>query len=120
MKLDGHEKLKIKIQGDGSEVRSFAHVDDIVDGIKIIMARGKSGELYHLGNPEPITILELVKKIAAKLKVDIDLGFSPRLSDSPLVRIPDIQKARSIGYEPKITLNEGLQRMIDHMISELD
>jgi len=115
-KRGSNQKVKLEIQGDGSEVRSFAYVDDIVRGIELLLDKGQSGEIYHLGNPEPITILDLANLIAEKLQLNLDISFGPRLPDSPLVRIPDIRKAQSIGFDPQVSLSDGIQRFINSMI----
>lgn len=111
-------KVDLEIQGDGSEVRSFCYIDDIVNGIQLLLTKGESGDVFHLGNPEPVTILDLVILIANKLEVSLNLSFGPRLAGSPTVRIPDIEKAQRIGFEPKIPLTEGLDRLISSMTAD--
>lgn len=104
--------VPFEIQGDGTETRAFCYVDDIVDGILAIYAKGKHREIYHIGNDEEIAIIDLARRVgvAMGLELDIQLGESA-IGGTPR-RCPDITKMRSIGYEPKVDLNEGLRRTV--------
>ncbi|KKP47602.1 MAG: NAD-dependent epimerase/dehydratase [Candidatus Woesebacteria bacterium GW2011_GWA1_33_30] len=107
----------IKIDGDGSQTRSFCYVTDLVDGIKKAMfVEGTKGEIFNLGNPEEYKIKELAEKIIeltnSKSKLVLSDTFRP---DDPMQRCPDITKARDfLNWEPKVKLEEGLQKTIDY------
>jgi len=107
------------IFGDGTQTRSFCYVDDLIDGILLTMEKGKLGEIYNLGNPGEFTILELaevVKKVTNSTS-EIELK-EPLPTDDPLMRCPDITKAKTqLGWEPHITLEEGLKKLIDYLKS---
>ncbi len=103
----------ITVFGDGSQTRSFCYVEDEVRGI---IALAQSG--YHLpvniGNPDEFTLLELAKTVIEVTGSRSEIVFEALPTDDPKVRQPDISLAREIlGWEPKITLREGLQRTIE-------
>lgn len=106
----------ITVYGRGQQTRSFCYVEDMVEGIIRIMGTSKEviGPI-NLGNPnefDMITIAErIIKKIGSKSKV----VFLQLPQDDPKKRRPDITKARTIlGWEPKIMLDEGLERTIEY------
>jgi dTDP-glucose 4,6-dehydratase/UDP-glucuronate decarboxylase len=107
----------IKIDGDGSQTRSFCFVSDLVDGIKKAMFEdGTKGEIINLGNPDEFTIKELadevIKLTSSKSQIVYSNEFRP---DDPMRRKPDITKAKTIlDWEPKVKLSEGLQKTIEY------
>ncbi|HIN39847.1 MAG TPA: SDR family oxidoreductase [Flavobacteriales bacterium] len=102
----------ITIFGDGSQTRSFCHVDDLVDGIyRLLMSD------YHLpiniGNPDEISIKEFAKEILNLCESKSKLTFCEPPENDPIQRRPDISKAKEIlGWEPKITRAQGLQKTL--------
>lgn len=106
-------KVPFPIQGDGSETRAFCFVDDIVDGILAMYRFGGHREIFHIGNDEEVTIADLAQRVGSCL--DIDLRIEP--GEAPVGgtprRCPDIGKMRSIGYQPKVELDQGLQLTVD-------
>jgi len=107
----------IKIDGDGSQTRSFCYVSDLVEGLKKAMfAEATKGEIFNLGNPEEYKISELAQKIIellnSKSKVTFSGSFRP---DDPMQRCPDITKAQTVlNWEPKVKLEEGLIKTIEY------
>lgn len=104
----------ITIFGDGSQTRSFCHVDDLVRGIYLLL---ESGEPYpvNIGNPEEITISELAEKIIAVCGKGRRVIYRDLPVDDPKVRRPDISKARNLlGWEPKIKIDEGLRLVLGY------
>jgi dTDP-glucose 4,6-dehydratase len=103
---------KLTIHGDGTQTRSFCYVDDLVDGIYKL---GQSKELLptNVGNPAEYSLkqfAEVVQKVAGK---KLELEYLPARPDDPRRRCPDISKAKALlGWEPKISLEEGLKRTI--------
>lgn len=116
----GKNDRMIKIRDKGEDTRSFCYVSDIVKGILIVMFKGNSGEAYNIGNDkENISILELAHEIAKVL--DNETIVSPNL-DAPQKKIYgvptrniDISKLRNLGFEPKISLNEGLRKLKEYV-----
>lgn len=108
---------EIKIDGDGSQTRSFCYVSDLVDGIKKAMfTDGTKGEIYNLGNPDEFTIKELADEVIKLTDSQSEVVYSKEFRpDDPMRRKPDISKAKGkLGWEPKIKLEEGLQKTIEY------
>jgi UDP-glucuronate decarboxylase len=106
----------ITIYGDGRQTRSFQYIDDLIDGMMKVMASDDdfTGPV-NLGNPGEFTMLELAEKIIQKTGASSKIVFRPLPNDDPRQRKPDITLAKSkFGWEPKISLDEGLERMIDY------
>lgn len=109
------------IYGDGSQIRSFCHVDDAARGAVLALVKeGTSGEIFNIGNDsEPITILQLAQRVIAISQKEIQpvfVGFdSSDRNDRREIykRVPLLEKASSLlGYAPNISLEEGLHRML--------
>jgi dTDP-glucose 4,6-dehydratase/UDP-glucose 4-epimerase len=104
--------VEFPIQGDGRQTRAFVHIDDFTAGVMHILSRGEHLGIYHIGNPEEISIQNVVEQV---FKI---LGREPRIVHGPLAqgsterRCPDISKLRSIGYEPTISFEEGLPSLV--------
>ncbi|HLL61247.1 MAG TPA: UDP-glucuronic acid decarboxylase family protein [Candidatus Nitrosocosmicus sp.] len=103
----------ITVQGDGSQTRSIQYVSDLIDGI-LKLAQSNITEPINIGNPIEMTIKELAEKIIKMTNSTSQLKYLPLPEDDPKLRCPDITKARELlGWEPKISPDEGLQRTIE-------
>jgi UDP-glucuronate decarboxylase len=106
----------ITIYGDGSQTRSFAYVDDLIEGFLRMMASpdAVTGPI-NLGNPGEFTIRELAEKVLDLTGSRSRLEFRPLPENDPMQRQPDITRAReTLGWEPTIPLDEGLKRTIPY------
>ena len=104
----------LTIYGDGSQTRSFCYVADLLDGIYRLMQSDEHLPV-NIGNPEEITILEFAQRVKAALGAEVPLVYEPLPQDDPKQRRPDITKAKKLlGWEPKITLQQGLQITLDY------
>ena len=106
----------VTVYGDGKQTRSFCYVDDMVDGIYKMM---NSSENFtgpvNIGNPGEFTILELAQKIIQKTNSDSKIVFSPLPIDDPVQRKPAISLAqKELCWEPKIKLDDGLDKTIEY------
>jgi UDP-glucuronate decarboxylase len=104
----------ITIYGDGSQTRSFCYVDDLVAGFLAFMDAGPdvNGPI-NLGNPGEFTIRELAEKVLALVGGKSKLVTRQLPPDDPTQRKPDISRAReSLGWEPKVDLDAGLDRTV--------
>ena len=107
----------VTVYDDGSRTRSFCYVSDLVEGmVRLLM----SAEVYpvNLGNPREMTILEFARKVLEVTGSQSEIVFvhprDERTKDDPMVRQPDISKARQVlGWEPVVSLEEGLARTVD-------
>jgi dTDP-glucose 4,6-dehydratase len=103
----------LTVFGDGKQTRSFCYVSDLVDGIYKLLVSDVN-EPVNLGNPAEMTILDFAAKIVELTGCRSDLVFERLPVDDPKVRQPDISRARKLlGWEPKVSLEEGLRRTIE-------
>lgn len=112
--IDGEE---IQIFGDGRQLRDPSYVDDVIDALLLAAVSDEvNGEVFNLGGPEPISLLEIVK-----LLVEIAGSGSYRIVPFP----PDLKRidigdyysdyskiTKTLGWEPKVSLREGLERTV--------
>ena len=104
----------ITIYGDGLQTRSYCYVDDLIDGLIKLMASNITTPT-NLGNPIEYTILKTAKIIISKTNSQSKLIFKNLPMDDPQKRKPDISKAKKeLNWEPKISLNEGLDNTISY------
>ncbi|MEK9754829.1 MAG: NAD-dependent epimerase/dehydratase family protein [Rhodospirillaceae bacterium] len=109
----------LHVYGTGNQTRTFCYITDAIVGFLLVVLKGVAGEAYNIGNPEPeISMVDLVKRIekVSSRPVAYDVVEYPDSypADEPNRRAPDIRKARlQLGYEPAITLDDGLKRFLD-------
>lgn len=104
----------LTVFGDGSQTRSFCFYTDLIDGIYRLMMSDLV-EPVNLGNPTEITILELAKEVIRLTGSRSRLVYKPLPKDDPKQRQPDITRAKKyLGWVPKVTLAEGLQKTIEY------
>jgi len=109
----------LTVYGDGSQTRSFCYVDDLIDGI-VRLAWSDEHMPVNLGNPAEFTILECARAVLAATGADCELTFAALPQDDPTRRCPDISRARTLlGWEPKISLQEGLARSLEFFRSKI-
>lgn len=109
---------QITLRDDGSSKRSFCYISDAIRAIFQIMFYGKNGEVYNIGNDlekENISILGLAEKIAkmsdGEIKVSPNLDFQKKIGEPTDNRRVNIDKIKGIGFQPKVSIDEGLQRL---------
>ena len=106
----------IRIHNDGSQIRSWCYIDDIVDGILLVLAKKESiGHTFNIGNPRStLTIYNLAVEIVKLVQSRSRISFVKKVMEDVELRVPDIAKARKIlGFSPKVDLEEGLLRTIE-------
>lgn len=109
----------LTVFGDGTQTRSFCYVDDLVDGIFRLLNSEEAAPV-NLGNPDEITLLELARRVLAVTGSTSGIVYRELPEDDPKVRQPDIGKARELlGWEPKVTLDEGLKRVLPYFRSKV-
>jgi dTDP-glucose 4,6-dehydratase len=112
----------LTVYGDGSQTRSFCYVDDLVDGIYRLLLSDEDMPV-NIGNPAEFTILELAETVNRILENKAGVVFleEARDRDDPQRRCPDITRARTLlGWEPKVSLEEGLARTIEDFRRRLE
>lgn len=113
----------LTVYGDGSQTRSFQYITDLIEAMKRLM--NTSDEItgpINVGNPIEFSILELAEKILKLTKSKSRIVFKPLPEDDPIQRQPDISKATKIlnGWEPIVSLEEGLVYTIEYFKKELN
>jgi len=106
--------------GDGSQTRSFCFVLDLVEGIyRLLMSDIRTP--VNIGNPHEMTILQFAKTIREKTGSRSEIVFRPLPEDDPKTRQPDITQARTrLGWEPKVSLADGLESTIHYFRGALE
>lgn len=109
----------LTVYGDGSQTRSFCYSDDLIEGIYRLLLSTET-EPVNLGNPAEMTILEFAHRINEAVGSKAGVVFKPLPADDPKRRQPDITRARRIlGWEPRISLDEGLRHTIAYFRTQL-
>ena len=106
----------ITINGNGQQTRSFQYIDDLIEGMILMMNSDDSfiGPV-NIGNPREITIKDLALKVLKLTKSNSSLIFQNLPDDDPKKRMPDISLARNnLKWNPKIDLDLGLINTIDY------
>ena len=107
----------ITIHGDGSQVRAWCYIEDLLDGVFrcITGSRKAIGNSFNIGNPKAaVTTLDLAKRIVRICGSDSKIHFKKEKRTDIEYRVPDVSKAKKLlGYVPSISINEGLERTIE-------
>lgn len=107
------------INGDGKQTRSFCYVDDLVDGLVAVL-EGKFPHPLNLGNPGEFNVNTLASMILVLTNSNSKVIYRPALQDDPKQRRPDITDVKYlVGWEPKISLTDGLKKTIEYFEKEL-
>ena len=115
--LNRFRRLKgkdFKIQGNGSETRSFIYIDDFIQAFSCILKRGKHLQIYNIGTSEKITIKALAKKLSKIFKKKIFIKKTKLYRGSTKKRLPDIKKIKLLGFKQKIKLEKGLKLLVNN------
>lgn len=104
----------LTVYGEGNQTRSFCYVDDLIEGlIRFMDSPDSLTGPVNLGNPVELTILDLAEKILVMTKSPAKIVFKPLPTDDPIQRQPNITLAKQhLGWEPRVSLDEGLERTI--------
>jgi UDP-glucuronate decarboxylase len=110
----------ITIYGNGEQTRSFCYVSDLVNGLLSVARVPEYDSPVNIGNPRENTMIELAEAVMATTGRKVDLVRLPLPADDPKRRCPDIGKARRLlGFEPRVTLEDGLKQTADNFKARL-
>jgi dTDP-glucose 4,6-dehydratase len=104
----------VTVFGDGSQTRSFCYVDDLIRGL-VALNESDVHEPINVGNPDEMSLLDMAKLVVELTGSRSEVVFESLPIDDPQVRQPDISRARDLlGWEPEVSLRDGLARTIEH------
>jgi len=108
----------LTIYGEGDQTRSFCYVSDLVEGVYKLMY-SKLDEPVNLGNPKEMKIIDFANMIIKLTGSRSKISHKPLPEDDPKQRRPDISKAKKeLGWEPKVSLEDGLKATISYFKGE--
>jgi len=105
----------LTIHGDGSQIRAWCYVDDMVDALLLCLERPEAvGQSFNIGNARSaVTIFDLAQRVKRLTSAAGEIVFQPLHYADVELRIPNVEKAREVlGFEAKVDLDEGLARTI--------
>jgi dTDP-glucose 4,6-dehydratase len=109
----------LTVYGDGSQTRSFCHVDDLIDGL-LELFKSDIETPVNIGNPDERSIAELAELVIDVTGSESGITHEPLPPQDPQVRQPDVSKARSeLGWSPTIDLQDGLKRSVDYFTARI-
>jgi len=109
----------LTIFGDGTQTRSFCYISDLVRGI-LALLESPVNDPVNIGNPLEMSISDMARLIIKMTGSKSKLVQLPLPTDDPKVRQPDITRARTLlGWQPKVSLEEGLTSTIDYFKSKM-
>jgi len=100
--------IRLPIRGTGQEQRAFVYINDLVQGVLRVIEKGDHLGIYHIGTQEEITVESLAKLMGEYFGREVEVIPGEKHAGATLRRCPDITKIRGLGYEPRISLRDGL------------
>jgi UDP-glucuronate decarboxylase len=112
--------LPISVFGDGTQTRSLCFVSDLIVGLRKLFDARVDGAPINIGNPSPISMLELAREVIELTNSNSPIEFMPLPGDDPLQREPDIEKAETLlSWTPLVPRREGLLNTIQDFSKRL-
>jgi nucleoside-diphosphate-sugar epimerase len=112
-KVQASGRLRFEIQGRGEETRSFCFIDDMVAGIMVMRDRGEHLGIYNVGTEEEVTIADLASRVARAAGREVETIAGPPAVGGAARRCPDISKLARLGYNPRVSLDDGLKPTLE-------
>lgn len=111
------ENNEIEIFGDGTQIRDFTYIDDVVWANIIASQNGKNGDVYNIGGGNRIQLIELIKRIESIMQKNANISFSTVQKGDVYETYANIQHAIDIGWSPSTNIESGLNNMHKWIIS---
>lgn len=106
---DTQDTIKFPIQGTGKETRAFVFIDDFINGLILVMKKGKHLGIYNIGTMEEISIEKVAIEVGKYFGKKVDIIPGKPMKGGTSRRCPDITKLKKFGYKPKIPFSKGLK-----------
>ena len=108
-------RASVVVHGDGNQTRDFVFVDDVVEAlVAAATAAGVGGSIINVGSGEETSINGLIATLGQVTKRQPDVIYNPQESGGIARLVADLTRARQLlGYQPRVSLTEGLQRLLD-------
>ena len=108
------EGKKIYLYGDGETSRDYTYVSDIIEGITFALNKDFNYEIFNLGDSNPTTLSHLISLIEKNLGKSAKIKYLPEQPGDPSITFADIGKSkRTLNYEPKVKIEEGIKRFVE-------
>jgi GDP-L-fucose synthase len=108
---------KVKLWGDGSAKREFLHVDDLAEACFVCMNKYDDSDIINVGTGKDITIKQLAEKIAKVVGYQNSIEWDTTKPNGTPRKVLNVDKIKSLGWEPKISLDEGLKTTVDWFLN---
>lgn len=96
------------IQGTGDETRAFVFIDDFTEGLMILLERGEHLNIYNIGTQQEVTVAEVARVVSEYFGRQVEIVPGEARAGGTPRRCPDISKLAALGYQPRISLREGI------------
>lgn len=104
---------EIAMFGNGDSARDYTYIDDIVQGIEVVLQNLNGYKIYNLGESETTTLKSLIEKIALALDKTPIIKQMPQQQGDVDITFADISEAKKIGYNPQTPISSGIQKYVD-------
>ena len=105
-----HEaKIKVTVWGSGKPLREFLNVDDLADACLFLMDNYEGDDFFNVGYGAEVTIMELAQLVKQTVGFEGEIIMDASKPDGTMRKLTDISRIKALGWEPKITLEQGLQ-----------
>jgi GDP-L-fucose synthase len=102
---------KVNLWGSGTPKREFLHVDDLAKGILMFIEKNVDHHIYNIGSGEEISIKKLAQLISDVINFKGDIYWDSSMPDGTYRKLMDSSKIRSLGFNPKTKLKEGIKQV---------
>ena len=109
--------LTFPIQGTGDETRAFMYIDDFIRALLCVMEKGERLGIYHIGTDREVSMRELALLVARTCNRDIHIVPGALQPGSTPRRCPDVGRLKAFGFEPEISLEDGVRRTTEWYLS---
>jgi len=112
--------IVLPIEGSGKETRSFVFIDDLIAGLLLVIEKGEHLGIYNIGTEEEMSIKQLAEEIAHHFHREVQIAPGELKAGGTLRRCPSIKRIRALGYEPAVSLKQGLAATIPWYVKNAD